>query len=201
MIFIVLSLLVYSLFSASGSFQQVATMLVFLVILPILFNSLILKRGISFYGIGKGDYKQGIIWSAYSLLAISFIFLIMSYYFNFLNEYSVPVFITKDFVNFLFYEFIIVVPFVAVYEFYFRGFLMPIFETKLGYLAVLLQAAVLLILVLINSGSGILPFVPYLIFAPFGGFIAYKSRSILYSGATQFIILLALNLIVIKKIG
>ena len=200
MLFIVTSLVVYGFFPTNNTFQQIITTLIFFVILPLLFNKFILKREFKFFGFEIGDYKQGLLWSAYSLVAIGFIFFVISYYFAFLDHYTIPVFITKDFVNFLFYEFILVVPFVVIYEFYFRGFVMPVFKSNFGYWAILIQALILLVLVL-SSGGNIAPFVPYLIFAPFAGLIVYKSRSILYSGATQFIILFVLTLVVIKKIG
>ena len=200
-IFIILSLAVYSLFTVNGDFQQIVATLVFFVIMPLLFSRFIMKRGWDDFNLSVGDYKQGLIWSAYSLIVTGIIFFVISYFFGFLKSYTIPDFIVKSFWNFLFYEFIVVVPFVAVYEFYFRGFVMPILKSKLGYLAIALQAVIFLVLVLINNWGALVPLVPYFVFAPFAGLIAYKSKSILYSGASQFIILLVLTLIIIKKIG
>lgn len=200
-IFIITSLIAYGYFPAVGMFQQTVAILVFFLLLPLLFNKIILKKELKLFDGWLGDYKQGVLWSLYSLCAVGLIFFVAAYYFGFLDNYTVPAFIVGDFKNFLFYEFIILVPFVALYEFYFRGFLMPIFKEKIGYWAVLGQAAVLFFFVLATGGGNFIQFVPYLVFAPFAGVIAYKSNSILYSGIVQFVILFILNVIVIKNIA
>lgn len=201
LIFILTSLGVYVFFPADGIFQQIITAFVFFAILPLLFNKFILKNSGEVFGFNFANYKQGVLWSAYSLIAVGFIIFISSYFFGFLSKYSVPVFIIGDFSKFLFYEFVLVVPFVFLYEFYFRGFLMPILSAKFGFWAILIQALVFLILVLSDNGGSIVQFAPYFIFAPFAGLIAYKSKSIFYSGLTQFIIILVLNIISIKRVG
>ncbi|KKP97337.1 MAG: hypothetical protein US25_C0084G0005 [Candidatus Moranbacteria bacterium GW2011_GWE1_36_7] len=198
--FVLVSLFVYAFFPVNGYFQQIFGMTIFFVILPLLFNKIFLKRKLIFFGIDKGNWKQGIIWGAISLLIICLIFFVFSEYFGFLQKYTIPVFITKSFVNFLFYEFVVTVFFVVLYEFYFRGFLQFVFEQKIGYLAIILQAFVFFVLVLSIGGGTIYAFVPYIVCAPFAGFVAYKSRSILYSGLVQFIVLFVLNLTIIKLV-
>ena len=201
LVFILTSLVVYSFFPTNGSFQSVIATLVFFVMLPLLFNRIILKKELRFFNLGVGDRRTGLILSAYSLLIVGFIFIGLTYFLDFINSYTVPTFITESFVNFLFYEFIILAPFVVIYEFYFRGFLMSILGCKFKDWAILLQALIFLILVVGTANVGFIQFVPYLIFAPFAGFISYKSKSLLYSGVSQFIVLLILNLIIIRNAG
>lgn len=197
-IFILVSLVLYNFFPTKDLFQQIITMLVFFIILPLLFNKFILKNNFSIFNVVIGDWKKGLIWSLCSLLFIGFIFFIIVKYFSFFDYYYIPLIITKSFGDFMLYELTVVIFFVAVYEFYLRGFIMFSFESSLKYWIILLQAILLLILFFIMAGASVYLFLPYLIFAPFGGIIAYKSRSILYSGLTQFLIIFILNAISVK---
>ncbi len=199
--FIITSLVVYALFPVTDSFQQVFIMLVFFVIFPLSFNKLFLKNKLSFYGLQIGDWKKGLIWSFYSLIIVFFVFFILIYFFGFLRNYSIPIFITKSFLNFIMYEFLLSALFVLIYEFYFRGFILFIFKTKLEFWAILVQALIFLILVLVIGYSSLFLFLPYLIFTPFAGFIALKSRSILYSGISQFLIILILDTLIVGIIS
>lgn len=199
--FIVASLFLYTIFNGENIFQKTIIGLVFFVVLPILFNKLILKGTIDLFGLRIGDWRQGILWSFYSLIVVSFIFFIISKYLSFFNHYAAPFFISIDFGKFLLYEFVVVTVLIAVYEFYFRGFVMFVFESSFKYWSILIQVVIFLILVLnIRNSAVFYMFLPYLIFAPFAGFIAYKSRSILYSGITQFLIVVFLDTIFVKMI-
>ncbi|EKD96163.1 MAG: hypothetical protein ACD_24C00160G0004 [uncultured bacterium] len=201
-IFIVVSLLIHRLFPADGIFQQIIATLVFFVALPLLFNKFILKKEVREFGFGLFDYRQGLLWSIFSLLIVGAVFFIISSYSEFLNNYTVPVYITEKFSNFIIYELFLIIPFVFVYEFYFRGFVLAILRDKIGYWSILVQSLVFLILVLIGGNAvGFTQFIPYLVFAPFAGIIAYKSRSIIYSAASQFLVLFFLSLVIIKRIG
>lgn len=200
-IFIIISLIVYGFFPVNGIFQQVLTMLIFFVILPWTFNKFVLKKHkskILLYRVG--NIKDGILWSLISILSVFIIFILLQYSYLFFNNYSVPVFIVNDFMKFILYEFFVVGPFVLVYEFYFRGFLMGLFEIEFKSLSVILQAIIFGVLVWFIGGQFV-QYVPYLVFAPFGGWIALKSNSLIYSAASQFIIILCLNAIIIQRIG
>ncbi len=191
----------YAVFPIENTFQQITTILVFFIFFPVLFNSFFLKRKVAFYGLSLGDWRRGLLWSLYSLIGIFVIFSIMSYYFGFLGNYKVPAFIVKNFGNFILYEFTLTLLFVAVYEFYFRGFVLFTFEVNLKHWTILAQALLFLILVLSIGRESLYLFLPYLIFAPFAGLIAYKSRSVLYSGVSQFLIIFILDALIVKMLG
>ncbi|HAR99603.1 MAG: hypothetical protein US57_C0016G0023 [Candidatus Moranbacteria bacterium GW2011_GWC2_37_73] len=199
--FIVASLFLYTIFNGDNIFQKTVISLVFFVALPILFNKFILKGTIDLFGLKIGDWRQGLLWSFYSLIAVGFIFFVISKYLGFFNHYAAPFFIVIDFGRFLLYEFAVVAVLIAVYEFYFRGFVMFVFESSFKYWAILIQTLIFVILVLSARDSVVFyMFLPYLIFTPFAGFIAYKSKSILYSGISQFLIVVFLDTIFIKMI-
>jgi len=198
-LFIIGLLIVYGLFPVRNVFQQVVVMATFFGIIPIVFNRFILKKELSEIGIKVGDWKKGLLWSGISIIIIGLGFLIIIYFFNFLKHYTIPSLIIHDYKNFLFYEFLSVLPAVFLYDFFFRGFIMLTLEKRLLYWAIVAQALLFLILVL-ATGSPIWTLVPYLISAPLAGLIVYKSRSIFYSTALQFIVILLLDANIVRLI-
>jgi membrane protease YdiL (CAAX protease family) len=199
--FIIISLIIYALFPTKNTFQQFFTLLIFFVLFPLIFNWVFLKKKLSFYGLNFGSWREGLVWSGCSLILIFIIFLMIFCFSNFFRIYKIPTFVLKNFGNFLFYELVLVIPFVMIYEFYFRGFLMFVFESKFKYWAILIQSAVFLVLILSIRDLPLSLFLPYLIFAPFAGYITYKSRSIVYSLVLQFLIILSIDAIVLRMIS
>jgi len=200
-VFVLVSLFIYAIFPTNNNFQQITTALIFFVSFPIILNHFFLKRKPEFYGLSFGNWKSGLLWSFFSLVVISFIFLIYSYYFGFLKNYSVPVFILNNFWNFMFYEFIVVFLFVLMYEFYFRGFILFVFESRFKYWAILIQALIFLVLALSIRDVSLYLLMPYLFFSPFAGLIAIKSKSIIYSLCSQFLIIFFLDFLVLRMIS
>lgn len=198
-IFTAISLLVYSFFPAKDNFQQVTAMLIFLVVLPFLFSRYFLQFN-TLDSFKLGDSRNGLIYSAASFFICLLIFFAASYVFDFFDKYKVPVFITQNFKNFLLYEFFLVLPFVVVYEYFFRGFILRFLRSVIGKWSILAQAAVFAVLI-VSSGGSMIQYLPYLIFSFFAGFIYLKSGSLIYSALTQFILILVLNAIVIQRVG
>jgi membrane protease YdiL (CAAX protease family) len=172
---------------------------VFFVIIPIIFNKLILKRKLSSIGLGIGSWKQGVIWGGICLIAGGIILFGSIYFFNFLKHYTIQAIIAQNYKNFLFYEFVYVLPIVFVYEFFFRGFIMLTIEIKTYYWAIVAQALVFFILILATK-SFVWALFPYIIGAPLAGIVAYKSRSIFYSTGFQFIMIIILDAGIVRLI-
>lgn len=197
--FIILLLIVYGFFSVRNNFQQLIVMVVFFVIIPIIFNKYILKKKVSDIGFKLGDWKQGLIWGGVGIVIAGLLFLGLIYFFDFLKYYTIPTLITYNYKNFLYYEFMSVVPAIFVYDIFFRGFIMLTLERKLFYWAIVVQALLFLMLV-IATGSSVWALTAYLISAPLAGWVVYKSRSILYSTVFQFIIILILDANIVRLI-
>jgi membrane protease YdiL (CAAX protease family) len=193
--FVFLSIFFYTLFPNENIFQKIFSILAFFVVLPLFFNKIILGRNIDSFGFRRGNYTEGLKFGLISLVINGFILFIYSYFFNFFDRYGVPQFIIENFSNFLLYELVISLSFIFLYEFYFRGFIMFIFESHFKYWSILIQSFFVLLLFLNMDDSYKFSFMPYLIFSPFAGFISYKSKSIIYSGIAQFIIVLSLDVI------
>jgi membrane protease YdiL (CAAX protease family) len=112
----------------------------------------------------------------------------------------IPKAIIKSFSLFILYEFGGVLLAVFIYEFFFRGFIMFNLNSKINYrLGIFLQALLFLIFLWLTKTS-LWAALPYLLFAPFAGIIAHKSKSILYSGITQFLIIFLFDANIIRML-
>ena len=198
-IFFIILVFVYAIFPVKDNFQNVITSVVFFVFLPVLYIKLILKKTITEFGIKIGDIKKGITYSFVSLLVFMLIIFIVIRYTQFINNYILPLDVVHNFGSFLLYEGFWVLLFVGMYDFLFRGFVYFSCEKEFGLWAILLQTILFLMLVLFD-GSFKWIFLPYIIFAPFAGIIVYKSRSLIYSIATQFIAIVLLDVYFIHSI-
>lgn len=173
-------LLLHSVFPGKDYFQKIVISLVFLLVIPILYIKIVSKESLKDFGLKLGNWRLGVMWLFISL-AISLLALYLIYnYTSFAEKYYLPQKIIKSFGLFAFYEIVIVGFFVALYEFFFRGFTMFSFSEKLGFNAIALQF-ILFILFLIIAKDFNWVFAPYIAAAPIAGMIAYKSGSLIYS--------------------
>lgn len=195
--FVIAILLTYSFFPTEDKFQQFFTPFVFFILIPFLYSKLILKRDITKLGITLGNYRQGLIFSSVSLLVAVLILWIISKNTPLLSQYLIPTKVSGDFGNFLFYEFVTTLFFVVLYEFFFRGFLMLLFEKKNGYWSIFFQYFIFVIMVL-SIGQNFWNFIPYLVFGLFSGLIVNRSRSILYSSCAQLLLIMIMDVAMIK---
>jgi membrane protease YdiL (CAAX protease family) len=192
-IFILLCLAGYVYFPASGYFQYKAVVVIFLVLLPFLYNKYFLKEKNFFKRILIGDWKNSL-----KLLSIGLTgaFLIMFLIFKFTdigNHYFLASGVKDDFWQFLKYELTGIAFTVAIYELFFRGFVMSHFLNNLKKWAILAQFLFFLVLLLMLHELPYWFYIVYLVFAPFAGWIAYKSDSILYSFLGQLLFVIVID--------
>lgn len=194
--FVLLCLITYNFFPANNLFQQIMATVIFLVLMPLSYKKFVLKEPIIEFGFKVGDWKKGLIWMLGSLFISLLIYLVIFKSTNYLTLYKLPVVVVDNFWTFLLYETLLVPFFVAIYELFFRGFLLFNFAKKIGIYAILLQFSIFILLMAIQ---GFKPeFLPYLIFSFFAGLIAYKSDSMLYSFLGQTILIFLVDVSVIK---
>lgn len=173
-------LLLHIIFPTRDYFQKVIVSLIFLLVLPVLYIKIVLKESLKNFGLKLGDWRQGIIWLLISFtVSLPVLYLIYNFT-GFAEKYYLPQKLIESFGLFAFYEVLLVGFFVALYEFFFRGFVMFSFSENLRLNAVILQF-VLFVLFLVIAKDFNWVFAPYLISAPFAGVIAYKSQSLIYS--------------------
>lgn len=183
-------LLLYSVFPTDNVFQQIVSSVTFLLVIPVLYVKIILKKDLKYLGIRKGNWQAGIAWSVISLIISVSVAYILFNYFGFAQKYFLPRHIVDSFAFFLLYEIILFGFFTSLYEIFFRGFLMLSFSKKIGSWAIILQSLIFLALFFFSRGVH-WTLTPYLIFLIFSGITAYFSRSIFYS----FITFLIFNII------
>ncbi|EKE15636.1 MAG: hypothetical protein ACD_11C00116G0023 [uncultured bacterium] len=196
-VFIILDVILFKLFPAEGIFQQIVAMFSFFVVTPFLFNIFVLKNKISRIGFSIGKAKEGIFFSTVSMVVGLLIFYIIFNYFDFLKNYTLSDKAVNNFSYFIYYELVQVLFVNFIFEVFFRGFIMFNYQNYFGYWTIGTQWIIFIILLVLNSGFNWF-FVPYIIFFPLAGFIAYKSRSIWYSLAAQSIFIFIIDIIVVK---
>ena len=186
----IVCLFLYIVFPVSNVFQRIISSLTFLFLIPFLYVKIILKKEMKGLGFRIGNWQTGVTWSVISLIGSVLITYVLFEYFNFSEKYPFPQYLTNNFLAFVSYEIFLVGFFVALYEFFFRGFLMLGVLKKTGVWSIFLQAFVFLLLLLAAGGIS-WALVPYIIFSFFSGAIVYLSRSILYSfiSNTLFIVI------------
>ncbi|GBE17080.1 hypothetical protein BMS3Abin15_00916 [bacterium BMS3Abin15] len=193
---IILCLVLVAFFPRKDVFQGIIVNLTFLLIIPILYIKIILKKKLGNFGLQTGDKKKGIIWAVLSLVVSLLIFYIIYNYTSFSEYYRLPQRIMTDFWFFIFFEVLLIGSITVLYEFFFRGFVMFNFTEKFGYWAVIAQF-LLFILFLLATGNLGWSIIPIIISAPFAGITAYKSRSLIYSlGVSLFFVIISDALVI-----
>lgn len=178
---IVFCLLLVTFFPASGASQFFTKNLFFLLIIPILYIKLILKKPLRQFGFNLKNHKNGILWSSAALLFSLLLF------FSFLHFYppsntTLPNAITVSFWAFLFYELAIVSSLFFLQQFFTQGFVLFFAKEKLGIWSVVFSFLVLLVFLFSNNSLSFSD-LPLLVFFLTGSFASYKSGSFLYSYA------------------
>ena len=191
--FVLLCLIGYVFFPASGYFQYKAVALFFLVLLPFIYDKYILKN-INFFRrvVVVGDVKKNLLYLLVGVIAPLIIIFLLFRFTDLQKHYLLPTLVRKDFGQFLLYE-ILGVPFsVIIYEIFFRGFVQFYFAAFFEKWAILIQILFFIALVYLLN----LPYwfyISYLVFTPFAGWIAYKSKSIVYSFAGQWLFIILVD--------
>lgn len=187
-------------FPKDDIFQEVVVGTFFFLIVPALYSKIILKKGLKDLGVETGDWKSGIMWIAISAVMLFLIYYILFHYTSFADKYSLPARAAAEFKYFVLYEILVVGFISALYEFFFRGFVMFIFKERFGQLAIVIQAVVFLLL-LAFSGSRDFSMVPLLVVSLFSGLTAYRSESLIYSFAVSLLSVVILDSVIIRLLN
>jgi hypothetical protein len=185
-------LLLASLFPVRGSFQVLSNNLFFLLVLPVLYIMIILKKNPGQFGFNLENRRTGFSWALGMLLVSLVLMLFPIYFFDFAHKYALPKYINRVFWLFLIYELGLVNFVLFIYEFFFKGFLLFLLDRKIGYWSIIIQALVF-ILFLISTRMISWQLVPMIILAFTGGVTAYKSRSFIYSYLMSLFFMLILD--------
>lgn len=155
---------------------------VFFLVIPFLYCKIILKEPVGSLGWQKGDVSHGIIALLFSLpLAVAALALIAYSFPEFRETYTLPVSVSTQFGLFLLYELLLVPITVLMYEVFFRGLIELLWLRAWGAWQAIVVQSLLFVGLLALSADLTWQKTPYLVFLPFAGYIAYRSRSIWYS--------------------
>lgn len=194
---IIVCLALFFLFPSQGAAQAVTASLIFLFLIPFLYLKLVLKKNLKDFGWQVGDWKQGVLFASLSLVIALLVFYALYHYTGLAKNYRLPAFATGNFWLFLVYEFVLVAFFLALYEFFFRGFVLFSFLPKTGWLSIIIQFAVFLLFLLI-AGNLVWQNIFYVIIAALAGLITFRSRSLLYSFAFGLFFMIIADAVIIK---
>ncbi|MDH4330716.1 MAG: hypothetical protein OEV93_04155 [Candidatus Moranbacteria bacterium] len=191
-------LVLFYSFPTKGSFQEIMSSLTFLFLVPILYIKLILKKNVSDFGLGMGDYKKGFLWGAISLVFVALFILLLSRFENVSKDYRDLFYVSKYFDLFVMREISFGIAFVLV-DFFFRGFVMFYFQNifQKKYFAIFLQFVMFLALLLL-SGKLNWSFATQALLSLSAGIIAFNSKSILYSSFFSWISIIVIELSIMK---
>jgi len=197
-IVILVCMILFSFFPVKGIFQQVVLSIVFLFLVPFLYIKIVFKDKLRNFGLQAGSWKEGfLVIPICFLLMAGLVYTVFKYTgfreYYFLGDYS----FTQDFIYLFIYEFAVVNLWVALYEFFFRGFVMFYFGKKIGAYSIFIQFLFFIlffnILEKLNMDN-----IFYILIAPFAGWIAYKSKSLVYSYFFSIIVLVIVDIIYLK---
>jgi hypothetical protein len=196
-----ISLFLYKAFHVSDDFQRIFVAISFVLVLPVLYIKWVLKKPLRDFGLKIGDWKKGLMYGLLSAVILLIIFSLLFWKFDFVEKYYLPVNVIVNFKYFVLRELIVVGFFIALYEFFFRGFVMFYFLEKLSnkYYANIIQAS-FFYLFLVSMSTFDWARSPYIIVAPLAGLIAQKSGSIIYSAIFTWIVFLILDATFVKMI-
>jgi hypothetical protein len=186
---ILICLILYRLFPTKNNFQQIISSAAFLLIIPLLYIKMILKRPLGNFGIQLGLKKKGLILAALSIAISALAFYVLLQYTSLPERNNLPKIVTENFWFFLFYEIFLVGLFTVLYEFFFRGFVMFSLSRYLGYWAVVIQFLIFSAFFLTYGVSDWSIYL-YLIVSLPAGLTAFESRSLIYSFAATLIFII-----------
>lgn len=167
------------------------------LVFPGLIVLFLLKEPLKNFGLSPGSLQRGLIFSVF----LTVIFVLINYFLvskpGLLAQLPVAPGIAENYWYFLFFELALALPLHFFWEFFFRGFLLFGLEKKMGAYSIFPQA--LLQAALALKGPWLFS---ALIFSSSlaAGLVARKSRSIIYSFVSLWIISASLDIMIIRAI-
>lgn len=179
---IAMCLLLFIFFPSGNGAQKFTGQFFFLVLIPALYIKYILKKNLSDFGLNVKNIKSGLFWGVLALAIVLLGMYSIVTYTTFVNSYNLPGYIVNNFWYFLLYELVFVNISLLCFEFFLRGFVLFTMSAKFSYWSIFIQSLLYLFL-LIYKRTGFELSIFGLVVSTIMGFIAWKTRSIVYSYA------------------
>jgi len=156
----------------------------------------VLQKDARDFGINWDQKKIGALWGSLMFIFLAVLFFLIIRYTEFDKTYAPPAFIRTNFGYFLLYELVLVNLLFLAQEIFFKGFLLSSLREKLGSWSIIVQSVVFLF-PLVFSRSYFFAVLPMITISLLGGFVAYKSRSFVFSYLSGLIFLILLDVYII----
>jgi len=183
-------------FPSENSAQMITRNLFFLILLPIAYIKIILGKNLADFGWDLKNPRMASIWSINMALFTLLLFYLMLSYTGFKSSYILADYLKNSFWLFLAYELIVVNFTVFIFNAFFQGFLLALFQKKLHYLAIIASTGIFLT-ALFFAKSITWQFAPFILLSLTGGFLAQKTKSFFYSYFMSFFAILILDTYII----
>ena len=194
---IIICLALFYLFPTGGGMEKMTASLFFLLIIPMLYIKLILKKNLRDFGWQVNNWRKGVVFSGMSLAFCLLIFYVIFKYADLQNNYFLPRAAYQSFWYFIFYELFIVGVFLALYLFFFSGFVFFSFEKILGSFAPLLPFFLFVVFFWIVSAFSWKNY-GYIILSFPLPFVVQRSRSLFFPLVAGLLFMLISDAVVIK---
>lgn len=193
---LLLCIAIFLAFPADHIMQGITLSAVALILTPILFVKIVLKEPLSEWGLGKGEINPRILMTigisfAAALGVFALIHVTTTFSVRSAGLIAEP--ILEQFSMFLLYHATVILFSVVLYEIFFRGFVLHLFATKIGWWSVLVQFLIMMIVIFLGFSDQFLLDVPFLIVAPFAGIVSYITRSVWYAIPFSFLVITLFN--------
>ncbi len=185
-----------SFFPTQNTAQLITKSLFFLVLLPSLYIKIILKKNLADFGWNLRNKKTTVYWCSSITIGTLFLFYLMIKFTQFMPGYTIETYLKNSFWLFLVYELIITNFRVFVFSYFFQGFILSIFQEKLGSLAIAIQAGLFFALFFLTNTIS-WQTAPFILLSITAGFLAYKTKSFFYSYFMSIFVIIILDTYII----
>ena len=177
--------------------QSLIAFCIFFLAFPILYVKYILGESIQTLGFRASPPTHLFRVFGAVLLGLGISFLLYQMWPALREAYELPFSVKRSFFSFVQYE-LFSLTILFFYEVFFRGFVMLSFLRRFGLLSIAFQFFVFLLFLFASQSFGIHQ-TAMILFAPFAGFIAYRSQSLWYSflGSALFLLVIDIFLLLV----
>jgi hypothetical protein len=195
---LIVCLILFYFFPAKGALQNLSRSLFFLLIVPVLYVKIILKKNVRDFGFSFSPDRKGLFWLGGTLLVAFLLAYALVSFTGFKDAYTkmIPTPVYANFRAFLLYELVFVNFLLFLHAAFFNGFILFTFKETFGYWSILIVTlSFLVFLALIDALDWRM--VPTIIAIALGSWTAYENRSFIYSYLMGFVFTIILDAYVI----
>jgi len=191
-------LVLFLFFPANGALQNLSRSLFFLLIVPMLYVKIILKRDIEFFGFSFSGYRKGFSWMGGTLVTALLIAYVLFNFTGFKDVYinMIPINVYNNFRYYLLYELFFVNFILFLHMAFFNGFVLFTFKEAFGHWSIPLVTLFFLGFLLLVDGLD-WKMAPSIIAISLGAWTSYINRSFIYSYLMGFAFMIILDAYVI----